>query len=62
MAFHTDTSASPPPVGPGGATATMDVGEVTTNLDAGADPNWTAVAPEKSDPKMVTVPPPATGP
>src|SRR5580658_9656787 len=55
------TSMVPPPAGPGGTWASIDVGEVTVKV-AGTDPNWTEVAPTKSEPETVTVPPPDVGP
>ena len=58
---RTVTSTVAPPDGPGGTWATSVVAELTVN-DAGADPNRTEVAPEKSDPLTVTSPPPDVGP
>ena len=47
---------------PAGATAEIEVAELTVKLVAAAAPKVTAVAPEKPEPVMVTVVPPATGP
>ena len=45
-----------------GAAALMEVGDVTVNGDAGTLPNFTAVAPERLAPDIVTAVPPDTEP
>ena len=47
---------------PGGAVAVIDPGELRVNDVALAEPKWTALAPPKLLPVIVTVVPPATGP
>src|ERR1700689_5346733 len=47
---------------PAGASAVIEVDEVTMKLGACADPNLTAVAPASSSPLIVTSVPPAAGP
>ncbi len=42
--------------------ATIDPGEVTVKAVAGLAPKRTEVAPPKSEPAMVTRPPPVVGP
>ena len=50
------------PATPAGATAVMEVAELTTTPDAAFTPNFTAVAPVKLVPVMITDVPPAAGP
>ena len=50
------------PADPGGLVAVISVEESTTKLDAAAEPKPTAVAPERFDPSIVTVVPPAVVP
>jgi hypothetical protein len=45
-----------------GETALTELGDVTVNEDAGTVPNFTAVAPEKFAPDIVTEVPPDIGP
>ena len=47
---------------PAGATAVMEVAELTTTPDAAFTPNFTTVAPVKLVPVMITDVPPAAGP
>jgi len=47
---------------PAGDVAVMDVAESTTTFVAELAPNFTAVAPVKSVPVMITDVPPAAGP
>ncbi len=47
---------------PGGDVAVIDVGEFTVKLAALAAPNFTAVAPVKAVPVIVTDVPPTAGP
>jgi predicted RNase H-like HicB family nuclease len=55
------TVTSTTPV-PGGETAAIEVGELTVKLLAPTDPNFTAVAPMRPVPLMVTKVPPASPP
>ena len=50
------------PATPAGEVAVIEVAELTTTFDAAFAPNFTAVAPVKLVPVMVTDVPPATGP
>jgi hypothetical protein len=50
------------PFVPGGDFAVIDVAEFTAKLDAFVEPNFTAVAPVKLVPVMVTEVPPAARP
>ena len=56
------TVTSTVPVAPAGEVAVMDVAELTVNPVALVAPNFTAVAPVKLVPVMVTVVPPPEGP
>nr|WP_051022840.1 hypothetical protein [Nocardia pneumoniae] len=47
---------------PGGATAVICVFDTTVNEVAGVAPKFTAVAPDRPEPVMVTEVPPAAGP
>ncbi|CAB5004565.1 unannotated protein [freshwater metagenome] len=50
------------PATPAGVVAVISVAELTTTLVAGLAPKFTAVAPVKSVPAMVTTVPAASGP
>ena len=50
------------PATPAGEVAVIEVAELTTTFDAAFAPNFTAVAPVKFVPAIVTDVPPATGP
>ena len=56
------TVTSVTPAAPGGATAVIWLSETTVKLVAATVPNWTAVAPVKPEPVMVTAVPPAVEP
>jgi len=50
------------PATPAGEVAVIEVAELTTTFDAAFAPNFTAVAPVKFEPVIVTDVPPAAGP
>jgi len=56
------TVTSTVPAAPAGAVAVIEVSELTVKPSAFAAPNFTAVAPEKPVPVIVTGVPPAVGP
>mgnify|MGYP001658460419 CR=1 FL=1 len=58
----TRTETLPPPLGPWGAAAIINVAETTVNEVTATEPKVTAVAFVKPEPKMETLFPPAAGP